>query len=201
MDWDARLNPPVVPDIWQTEAAHIALDSGIESGRSVILFPDNDSPSPLPSSFWQRLVNELNAQGRKVFVNTFGIKDHRNIVHPREEIFEGAHPIEVQARHAIPLVEMAGKFISQPNGITTMVLGTKVRCQSSILLAKSSPNYTSMINGADAGPHGYLQTSWRAVGVADTAPAEYVIDLESPELNAVIRAIATDDHSLCLNAP
>lgn len=130
LDWDTPLSLPTIPNDWRDEALNYAMSVGIEPGRSVILFPDNNTAKPLPQEFWQRLVCALKDEGWKVFTNMAG-----NSSGPRSLLFDGSYPINLSIKLAIPLAELAGYFISGSNGLAALLIGSEAKCKHSWIVA------------------------------------------------------------------
>lgn len=129
LDWDTRLSTPVIPDLWRDEANAYADAIGLEHGDSVILMPDNNTNPILPDSFWAALTRELVALGKTVFTNMAG-----NAAGLRREPFPGSRPINMTIRSSIPLVERAGRLISMANGLQSLILGSRVRAECSVII-------------------------------------------------------------------
>lgn len=180
LDWDAPLAKPTVPAIWQEEARVYADQVGIVPGKSVILFPDNNTNEPLPLEFWEPLVQHLNASGHVVFTNMYG-----NAAGPRTEPVKGSLPITVPLRLAIPLVERAGRFISTANGMAAMLVGCDVDANYSWITIK---------RGSVEAIHGqlsFISQSIRYSGFLHKSINEYRVDPDA-DMSEVVADIAAD---------
>jgi len=129
LGWDTKMSQPEIPPEWYLEAKTYADMFGIEPGNSVILFPDSNTNPIFPDFFWENLIIELNSQGKKVFTNMSG-----NSNGPRLIPFKGSHPITVTIQLGIPMVEIAGRFITMANGFAAMLLGSSVRADHTVLI-------------------------------------------------------------------
>ena len=186
MDWNTTMTVPNIPATWREAAEIYADEVGVVRGRSVILFPDNNTNPALPDRVWERLVAALNRRNVKVFVNM-----HGNWNGERIQTLKGAHPIQINLRNAVPLVEAAGRFITMANGMQTYLIGSNVKAQHSFLLHDWGP-------GVDLGRLGYevkdpmaVQT-FTAVGVGGNTFCEYVLPGDGGS-DALIEAIADND--------
>jgi hypothetical protein len=183
LDWEAPLSKPVVPDAWRAEAGAYAAEIGLEPGRSVILFPDNNSVSPLPTAFWQSLADELRALGYKVFTNLAG-----NQQGPRTEPLAGTCGIGMTIRNAVPLVEMAGRFISMSNGMAAMLVGVGAKAEHSLLLQLPPAGEILQITGIPVPDPLVVQTQ-RYVGFSDGPFNEYAIRPDE-DYAAIVKDVA-----------
>lgn len=129
LGWDSQMSQPEIPKDWYLEAESYAKTVGIEPNNSVILLPDSNTNPILPESFWEDLTTELNIQGKKVFTNMAGSSSG-----PRVVPFKGSHPISLTVKLGIPLVELAGRFISMSNGFSSMLLSSSVKAEHTILI-------------------------------------------------------------------
>jgi hypothetical protein len=186
LGWEAPLQKPSIPDDWREEAAAYAATIGLEPGRSVILFPDNNSVPPLPADIWQALADELNGLGYKVFTNLAGT--HQG---PRSAPLAGTSAIQVTVRLAQPLVELAGRFISMSNGMSAMLLGSGVQAQHDLFLHLPTDGETFRIADIPVADPVVVQ-SQRYVGFAEGPFREYAI--RPGDDNAeLIKAVARGD--------
>jgi len=142
LDWSAALATPLVPAVWIEEAIHYANNLGIVKGRSIILFPDNNTVESLPDFFWQILANELLNIGYSVFTNMKG-----NAKGPRLAPLSGTKAIDVNMNMAIPLVEYAGNFISGNNGFAFMLIASKVNAKCTWLINQRRKGNEYSCNG------------------------------------------------------
>ena len=191
LNWDTPLSLPTIPEEWRQEAVNYAAEVGVEPGRSVILFPDNNSATTLPDAVWQKLVDALNRKNQKVFVNMFGGANGGSTPKARTNCFTGGHPITVNIRTAIPLIETAGRFISRVNGMAVMLVGSKANFSHSILLLKPSKECQVTSSGAKLGEFAHIQESLNAAGIDVNSPNEYTVDLDD-KTDKLIETIAED---------
>jgi hypothetical protein len=113
LPWDARLERPQLLPQWIAEAKELARQVGLEHGNSVTLFPANSSPiAQFPDVVWSTLVARLNERGYKVFCNMKG-----GNFRPKTMPIAGSIPIEIPMHLSLPLVSLAGRTISGPNGM------------------------------------------------------------------------------------
>jgi hypothetical protein len=166
LGWDTPLEPPVIPDEWRKEAEIYAEQAGLEPGNSVILFPDNNSNPAFPSGLWEPLAEELNRRGKKVFTNLAG-----NAKGPRAEPFGHTTGINIPLHLAIPLIEIAGRYISGNNGLITSFLIARARSEGTVLIY----NKSFQLNDYIAKDPITFQ-SYRYMGFTDDPPTEYLID-------------------------
>lgn len=129
LDWKTRLSEPVIPERWREEANAYADEIGMEPNNSVVLMPDSNTNPTLPDSFWEPLTRELVASGKMVFTNMAG-----NVSGPRSAPFPGSRPIHITIPSSIPLVERAGRLISMANGLQSLILGSRARAESTVLI-------------------------------------------------------------------
>jgi hypothetical protein len=129
LGWESELTRPTIPDDWRAEAEAYADKIGLVRGKSVILFPDNNTNPPLPDSFWNALTAELIASGKTVFTNLAG-----NTAASRTQPFVGSRPIHMTVRTGVPLVELAGRFIGMANGFQAMLMGSHARTEHTVLI-------------------------------------------------------------------
>ena len=129
LDWESPLTQTVVPIDWHDDAVIYAKEIGLERDKSVILFPDNNTMPSLPNKFWEDLTVALVRSGKKVFTNMTGTN-----AGPRTVPFKGSDPINITIKNGIPLVEMAGRFISMANGFQFLLLGSRVRAEHTTIL-------------------------------------------------------------------
>jgi hypothetical protein len=188
LDWETPLSTPSIPSEWRAEAADYAAEIGLETGRSVILFPDNNSVPPLPADIWQALADELASQGYKVFTNLAG--DSRG---PRTVPLERTSPIRVTVRLAWPLVELAGRFISMSNGMSAMLLGSGVKAQHDLFLHLPPRGETFRITDIPVADPLVVQ-SMRFVGFSEGPFREYAIRPGDDNAD-LIKAVARGDPS------
>jgi hypothetical protein len=180
LDWDTPLELPVIPEEWRQEAAAYAAETGMVPGKSVILFPDNNSNPGFPDSFWKLIADECRKNGRKVFTNLAG-----NRQGPRTEPFEGTSGINIPLRLAIPLVEIAGRYIAGVNGLICALQLAKAQSEATLLIY-SKPFKLNAYHAKDPIPH----QSLRYLGFSDQLATEYLVDPDqvSPDLIADIVA-------------
>ena len=129
LDWESQLTSPLIPKEWQDEAQVYADKVGLQRGNSVILFPDNNTNPMLPNSIWEELTVALVASGKKVFTNMAGTN-----AGPRLRPVKGSDPIDITIKLGIPLVELAGRFISMVNGFQFLLLASRVRAEHTVLI-------------------------------------------------------------------
>jgi hypothetical protein len=186
LEWESPLSKPSIPPEWREEAAAYADAVGLETGRSVILFPDNNSVPPLPTDIWQALADELNSLGYKVFTNLAGTQHG-----PRAGPLMGTWPIQVTVRLAVPLVELAGRFISMSNGMSAMLLGCGVQARHELFLHLPPQGETFRITNLPVSDPVVVQ-SQRFVGFADGPFREYAIRPGDDNAD-LIKAVARGD--------
>lgn len=129
LDWDAPFDMPVIPPEWKEEAVRLAQQAGMVPGKSVILFPDNNSNPGFPMPFWEQLAAEFTKQGLAVFTNMAG-----NNKGGRAEPIRNTRSIDVTVRNAIPLVELAGRYVSGVNGLASMMDIARVNSLGTVLV-------------------------------------------------------------------
>jgi hypothetical protein len=185
LPWSSPLGAVALPKAWREEAKAEARAAGLVEGRSVVLFPDNNTNPPLPDPFWSALARALAAEGWTVFCNMAG-----NNRGPRSQAIEGAAPIRVTARNAIGLVGTAGRFISMANGMQALLMSAGAARSHSFLIANTGA-------GQDWGGLGStvrdpMIQSFHTVGLARGPFCEFVVDPDhiNPDL---ILAIARND--------
>jgi hypothetical protein len=166
LGWDAPLARPTVPQEWRKEAENIAAQLGVIPGKSVILFPDNNSNPTFSASFWEPLAEELSKSGLKVFTNLAGNRNGR-----RKEPFKGTSAIVTPLHLAIPLVEIAGRYISGANGLIAILMMAEVRSEGTLLIY----NKPYSLNDYTAKDPVAIQSA-RYLGFSDLLPNEYLVD-------------------------
>ena len=186
LPWESTLDQPVIPDLWREAAKVYAEEVGLEQGNSVILFPDNNSQPPLPMQVWDDLAAELRKLGKKVFTNMAG-----NRFGARTEPVAGTHPIQVDLRLAIPLVELAGRFVAMSNGLSSMLTGCKVRAEHTYLILKPLPDEPMYVN-EHLLKNPVLIQSQEIIGFGDGPWHEYVIEAGT-DYSQVIRDAAANN--------
>jgi hypothetical protein len=118
LPWESQMERPTISPDWDAEALRLAQSVGMPVGKSVLLFPANSSPLPtIPDIFWETLAARLTANGYKVFCNMKG-----GVVKPKTMPIAGTTPVEVPIHLALPLVRLAGRTISTPNGMQFLQL-------------------------------------------------------------------------------
>ena len=182
LDWDAPIDVPVIPDDWRKEAEQFAASVGMVPGKSAILFPNNNSNPELPDPFWQALANQLVANGLKVFTNMAG-----NAKGPRQTSFQGTTEIKVPLKLAVPLMEIAGRFISGNNGLIVTAMLANVRSEGSILIS-NKPFVLNSYEAKDPIPW----QSLRYVGIPWQPFNEYLVVPDKLD-QSLIAAIAAND--------
>jgi len=194
LDWTAPLAKPVIPETWREEAAAYGAQVGIEPGRSVILFPDNNSVSPLPDAFWQALADELRRLGYKVFTNLVG-----NNAGPRAAPLEGTSPIQMTVRLAVPLVELAGRFVSMSNGMSALLVACGVQAQHELLILLPPEGETVSIT--DLPPvNAFTSQSMRFAALGEGPWREFAVR-PGDDNSELIKAIARGDLSRAIEWP
>jgi hypothetical protein len=189
LDWDTSLVRPVIPDVWRAEAAAQANAAGVIPGESVILFPDNNTNPQIDDRLWIALARRFAARGVAAFTNMAGNASGR-----RSAPLAGTRPIDISIRHSIPLVELAGHFVSMSNGTQALLMGSGVSARHSFLINAAGA-------GKEWGGLGYpvkdlLIQSFRCVGIADGPFYEYLVDAEHIDddlLDAIV------DHRIASN--
>ncbi len=192
LDWDAPLARPVIPKAWRDEADSYAQSIGMVPGKSVILFPDNNTTEALPTEFWQSLTEHLTKAGWKVFTNMFG-----NAKGMREAPIEGTSAMTVPIHLAIPLVEIAGRYISGVNGISAMMVGCHANSQFTHLITCRAPGKEHSHNGTlitDPVSLYSYKYSWISGG---TPVREYVV-CPDEDMSSIIQDIADDNPATAL---
>jgi hypothetical protein len=172
LPWTSELVKPAIPQIWRDEAVAYAHELGMVQGRSVILFPNNNTNKELPESVWQILADKLRARGLIVFTNMFG----NTWKGSRSTPLEGTKAITVQLHHALPLAEFAGRIISGPNGLCTIMLGAHVATDVTVLIyaPESGEDYSiNLLKATDP----IMNQSFKVTGLCDwSQPArEYAV--------------------------
>lgn len=185
LDWDAPFAPPVIPQGWRHEAQLYCEKLGLIPGKSVILIPDNNSCEALPDVFWQALANELNLRGLMVFTNSVGGMGKRR------DPFNGTTSIELSLQSAIPVVEMAGRYISGSNGLSHMLAGCQVNSNGTLLLNQRAPGKEYSVNGIPV-EDAVRQTSIRTAWVTNKPIREYVV-FPDKDMRSIICDIADDN--------
>ena len=185
LSWDAPLALPAIPQMWRDEAEAYAQTIGMAPRKSVILFPDNNSNEALPTGFWQPLAEKLNQAGYKVFTNLAGDAKGRRV-----SPFEGTSAITVPLHLAIPLVEIAGRYISGANGIAAMLAGSKVQSQCTYLINRRALGKEYTLNGTLVIDP--LVTSLRYLWVTNEPIREYVV-CPDEDMSSIIQDIADDN--------
>ena len=194
LDWTAPLTKGVIPQGWRDEAAAYAAQVGIEPGRSVILFPDNNSVPPLPDAFWQALADELGRLGYKVFTNLFGTQ-----AAARAAPLEGTSPIQVTLRLAAPLAELAGRFVSMSNGISFTLIAMGVQAQHELLILL--PPEGEDLSVANLPPsNAFTSQSMRFAGSSEGPWREFAVRQGEID-HELIKAIARGDLSRAVTWP
>lgn len=118
LPWNARLDRPRMLPEWEDEAERVAEEVGLERGRSVILFPANSSPiAQFPDIIWSTLTARLKELGYLVFCNMKG-----GNFRPKTMPIVGSTPIEVPVHLAAPLVRLAGRTVTGPNGMQFLLM-------------------------------------------------------------------------------
>jgi ADP-heptose:LPS heptosyltransferase len=99
-------------------------------GKTVVLFPSTNSTTRFPDEIWQTISKIVRSKGWEICVNT---QSKCKIPHVKRVYF----PLE----EAIPLVEMAGWFISQRSGICDILESAK--CRKTVLYPKEGDSSES----------------------------------------------------------
>lgn len=186
LDWNAPIASPAIPHPWREDASIYANEIGVVPGASVILFPDNNSCENLPTEFWQLLVNKLISLGLKVFTNMAG-----NASNKRAKSFDGTTPIDISISSVIPLVEMAGRYISGSNGMACMLAGCRVNSKGTFLLNQRTPGKEYSVNGSVV-EDAVRQTSLKHLWITNDPIREYVV-CPDEDMSSVILDIAEDN--------
>jgi hypothetical protein len=192
LNWDAPLALPAILENWQEEAQGYAKSIGMIPGKSVILFPDNNSGMALPSEFWQALADELVGLGNTVFTNLAG-----NMHGKRAAPFTGTSSIEISISSVIPLVEIAGRYICGANGMGAMLAGCRVKSQGTYLMnERRSGDVAQTINGTVVSDT-VRMTSLRTLWVTNDPVPEYVV-CPDEDMTQIIRDIASNNPETAL---
>lgn len=175
LDWDSPLTPGTIPAAWRQEAEAVANELGLVRGRSVILFPDNNTNWPVADELWQTLADHLRAQGLTVVTNLHG-NDVRNFHGDRRKAFAGTTGYSVPLHLAAPLVEYAGGFVAGSNGIAQFIVGN-VRCRAAVLLHDLLPGQRMWSGEEVVSPRGQSMQlhTFDYSGIAPLDVREYVI--------------------------
>lgn len=146
LPWTAKLEKPTIPLEWEEEAKKYAEAVGLEVGKSVVLFPVNNSIPMLPKIFWDAVAGHLHQMGYKIFVNNLGLT--RTGRAPLS--VDNATPIELPIRLALPFVKLAGRAITGSNGMQLlMTLARLNNVAITVLISLQSGLYPDVINGDD----------------------------------------------------
>jgi hypothetical protein len=181
LGWDASLEPPVIPEAWRTEALDLAAAHGFVIGKSVIFFPDNNSNPIFPDRMWELLANEFIKNGRKVFTNMAG-----NNRGPRLAPIRNTAGITIPVHLAMPLVEIAGRYVSGNNGLAVTLDMAKVRSEGTLLIY----NKPFQLNSYYAKDPVTLQSS-RYHGFSEILTPEYLVSPD--DYDALIPDIAANN--------
>jgi hypothetical protein len=130
LPWTSELVKPTIPDSWRNEAVTYAREQGMVAGKSVILFPDNNTHKTLPVEFWKAVAARLQDMGNLVFTNLVG----GEYTGPRPQPIEGTKGITVTLQHVFPLAEFAGQVISSANGLRVMLLAADVNADFTTII-------------------------------------------------------------------
>lgn len=143
LPWNAKLEKCTIPQAWEHEAKEYAKAVGLEAGKSVVLFPINNSNVMLPKTFWDAVADQLCKMGYKVFVNTLGAMSTC-----RAPLFvDNATPITLPIRLALPIVQMAGKVIIGLNGFQVLTTLCELKnVDITVLLPLQAALYSETIN-------------------------------------------------------
>lgn len=144
LPWNSRLERPVIPADWVVEAEKLAEEVGLVPGRSVVLFPINNTNRMYPEVFWDAVANRLIENGYKVFTNTLGVTPGRG----REPLtVKGTIPVNLSINIGLTFSKLAGRVIIGGNGMQILLslLGCK-ELDVSVLLAIPSQISPESIN-------------------------------------------------------
>ena len=188
LPWDAEIEKPVIPEAWR-DAARIYADSiGMPLGHSVIIFPDNNTNPPLPSSVWEKLARAYSNQGLTVFTNLAG-----NRFGARREPLPGTRPVMVTLENAIPLVELAGRYATMANGMHALLQGSGVRAKHTYLLHDTEKGKIWGKLGYEV--HDMMMQSSYCGGFASPPFFEYLVN-EATMTDELAEEIARDNPDL-----
>ena len=174
LGWDTELSKPNIPDEWRAAANAYADQIGMTEGKSIILFPDNNSQAPLPDAFWSQLAERLSAEGLTVFTNMAG-----NRHGPRTVPLPGTSGVHITLANVIPLVERAGRFVSMSNGMSSMLTGSGARTRHAYVIQVPAPGAEVMINGIHVRQPVIVQTQ-AVIGLAKGPFNEFKVESLGP---------------------
>lgn len=84
-------------------------------GKTVIIAPEASSISEMPHDFWQKVVDECQKKQLKVIVNG------------NKYTLKGATNLKFSLKEAIPILELAGYFVSIRSGLCDLVASANCR--------------------------------------------------------------------------
>ncbi|TAN51794.1 MAG: hypothetical protein EPN21_05780 [Methylococcaceae bacterium] len=114
LPWNSRLERPTIPPEWELEAKSYANKVGLIPGRSVVLFPLNNTCPMYSLDFWNGVADRLIKNGYKVFSNGLGLIPGRG----REPlVINGAVPIDLPIQLGLSFCKLAGRVIIGSNGM------------------------------------------------------------------------------------
>lgn len=193
LPWDAPIEKPTIPSAWRDEAMAYAREVGMKIGKSVIIFPDNNTNPSLPSGVWEKLANAYAKEGLTVLTNMAGNRNGQ-----RTAPLPGTLPIMITLQNAIPMVELAGRYASMANGLQAMLQGSGVDAKHTYLLHDAP-------KGHIWGKLGYkvddmmMQSSFCS-GLGEPPFFEYLVN-EQTMTDELAREIARDNPTMIAQFP
>jgi hypothetical protein len=118
LPWNSKLEPPRISKDIESSALRLAIDNGIQMGKSVLLCPINNSAPKFPLIFWNELARLLTLKGLTVFTNMGGLNKFNGL---STMPIAGTIPIDLPIEFVIPFARFAGHIISGANGMYILV--------------------------------------------------------------------------------
>lgn len=113
----ARPEQPVLKER-REEVEEVFEESGMVSGRTIVIAPYTTTLSELPNEFWEKLAKELSERGYLVFTNSGG---------PGEPVIEGTEKAFFPLEIAPQAMSRAGGFIGVRSGFCDVVSGSTAK--------------------------------------------------------------------------
>lgn len=124
LDWNAPLERATLTPEMRIQADQIARTFGLDPGRSVILFPGNNTSAPAPYAFWIAVAEAYRSRGFKVFTNAVGAD-----FLPGDMPIPGTQALNLSGDMALAVSELAGHMVIGCNGLVVLSLFAGLKCK------------------------------------------------------------------------
>ncbi len=132
LPWETPLDRGAISLNLQIEAAMLADAHGVTPGRSVVLFPANNTNKPADAAFWRELAAAFIDQGKDVFYCVQG-----GLFQPPGLDIPGRQ-LHLSPSQAVAVCDIAGHMVSGANGLVLLSLLTRTRFAMDVLLADAA---------------------------------------------------------------